>query len=67
MSQEQQVTITIWHQWPKDEVSTIQAVLNQYMVDHPSLSIVLVQPENVQDALKVAIPAGRGPDIIDWT
>ena len=63
----QQVTITIWYQWPKDTLNIIQAALNQYMLDHPSLSIRLVQPENIQDALRVAIPAGKGPDIIDWT
>jgi len=30
------------------------------------VTIVVEKPENVSDALKVAIPAGEGPDIIGW-
>jgi arabinogalactan oligomer/maltooligosaccharide transport system substrate-binding protein len=36
------------------------------MAEHPNVTIVLDKPENVSDALKVAIPAGEGPDIIGW-
>lgn len=60
------VTITIWHQWSGDYLKAIQAVFTQYMTDHPNVTIVLDAPENVTDALKVAIPAGEGPDIIGW-
>ena len=60
-------TITIWHQWTGDILKTVQSQLNQYMLSHQNVTIVLVQPENVADALKVAIPAMDGPDIIEWT
>ena len=60
-------TITIWHQWTGDILKTVQNQLNQYMLSHQNVTIVLVQPENVADALKVAIPVMDGPDIIEWT
>jgi arabinogalactan oligomer/maltooligosaccharide transport system substrate-binding protein len=60
------VTITIWHQWVGDYLKAIQAVFTQYMTENPNVTIVLDAPENVSDALKVAIPAGEGPDIIGW-
>jgi len=66
-SQAAQVTITVWHQWTGDTLKTIQSMFNQYMAEHLNVTIVLIQPENVTDALKVAIPAMEGPDIIDWT
>jgi arabinogalactan oligomer/maltooligosaccharide transport system substrate-binding protein len=60
------VTLTIWHQWDGKYLDAITAVFVQYMVEHPNVTIVLDKPENVSDALKVAIPAGEGPDIIGW-
>jgi arabinogalactan oligomer/maltooligosaccharide transport system substrate-binding protein len=60
------VTITIWHQWDGAYLTAIQAVFTAYMAEHPNVTIVLDKPENVSDALKVAIPAGEGPDIIGW-
>lgn len=60
------VTITIWHQWDGKYLDAITAIFNQYMVENPNVTIVLDKPENVNDALKVAIPAGEGPDIIGW-
>jgi len=60
------VTITVWHQWSGDYLTSIQAVFDAYMAANPNVTIVLDKPENVSDALKVAIPAGEGPDIIGW-
>ena len=60
------VTITVWHQWSGDYLTPIQAVFDAYMAANPNVTIVLDKPENVSDALKVAIPAGEGPDIIGW-
>jgi arabinogalactan oligomer/maltooligosaccharide transport system substrate-binding protein len=60
------VTITIWHQWSGDYETAIRAVFDKYMSEHPNVTIVLDKPENVSDALQVAIPAGEGPDIIGW-
>jgi len=60
------VTITVWHQWSGDYLTAIQAVFDAYMAANPNVTISLDKPENVSDALKVAIPAGEGPDIIGW-
>lgn len=60
------VTITVWHQWSGDYLTAIQAVFDAYMAANPNVTITLDKPENVSDALKVAIPAGEGPDIIGW-
>ncbi len=62
-----QVTITIWHHWTSDTLKAIQPIFNQYMAEHSNVSVVLDQPESFPDALKYAIPAIEGPDIIDWT
>ncbi len=60
------VTITVWHQWSGEYLVPIQAVFDAYMAANPNVTIVVEKPENVSDALKVAIPAGEGPDIIGW-
>ncbi len=61
-----EVTITIWHQWSGDYLTAITEALNEYSVMHPNVTIDLSKPEDVTSALKVAIPAGEGPDIIAW-
>ena len=60
------VTISIWHQWSGNYLAAIQAVFDAYMAEHPNVTIILEHPDNVIDALAVAIPAGEGPDIIGW-
>lgn len=60
------VTITVWHQWSGDYLTAITAVFQQYMVEHPNVTIDLSKPDDVSASLKVAIPAGEGPDIIGW-
>lgn len=60
------VTLTVWHQWDGAYLTAIQAVFDAYTAEHPNVTITLEKPENVSDALKVAIPAGEGPDIIGW-
>ena len=60
------VTITVWHQWSGDYLTAITAVFQQYMTDHPNVTIDLSKPDDVTASLKVAVPAGEGPDIIGW-
>jgi arabinogalactan oligomer/maltooligosaccharide transport system substrate-binding protein len=60
------VKITIWHQWDGAYLDAITAVFKDYQTQHPNVTIDLTKPDNVSDALKVAIPAGEGPDIIGW-
>lgn len=60
------VTITIWHQYDGKFVDAITAAIKEYETTHPGVTIDLSKPDDVKNALKVAIPAGEGPDIIAW-
>jgi arabinogalactan oligomer / maltooligosaccharide transport system substrate-binding protein len=62
----QPVNIRIWHQWQGAYLTAIEQVFRDYEASHEGVTITLESPENVQDALRVAIPAGEGPDIIGW-
>jgi arabinogalactan oligomer / maltooligosaccharide transport system substrate-binding protein len=61
-----ETVITVWSQWEGRYLDAIQQVFRDYESQNPGVRIVLEQPENVNDALRVAIPAGEGPDIIAW-
>jgi len=58
--------ITIWHQWSGDYLDAITQAFADYEAANPGVNIVLDVPEDVSNALDVAIPAGEGPDIIGW-
>jgi arabinogalactan oligomer/maltooligosaccharide transport system substrate-binding protein len=60
------VTITIWNQWNDEYAANIATVFDDYMAENPNVKIDLSKPEDVSNALNVAIPAGEGPDIIAW-
>lgn len=60
------VKITIWHQWQGEYLTAIEAAFKDYSAAHPNVTIDLSKPEDVNNALKVAVPAGEGPDIIGW-
>lgn len=60
------VKITIWHQWAGDYLAAIEQAFRDYEAAHPGVTIDLTKPDDVTAALKVAIPAGEGPDIIGW-
>ncbi len=59
-------TITIWHQWDGAYLDAIAAVFKEYEAANPGVTIDLSKPDDVGNALQVAIPAGEGPDIIGW-
>lgn len=62
----QAVTITVWHQWDGKYLEAITQAFKDYEAAHPGVTIDLSKPEDVANALNVAIPAGEGPDIIGW-
>lgn len=62
----EQVTITIWHQWDGKYLEAITQAFKDYEAKNPNVKIDLSKPEDVANALNVAIPAGEGPDIIGW-
>ncbi|HLF74073.1 MAG TPA: extracellular solute-binding protein [Anaerolineales bacterium] len=59
-------TITIWHQLTGDYLTAIEQVFKDYEASHPNVTIELSKPEDVTAALQVAVPAGEGPDILQW-
>jgi arabinogalactan oligomer/maltooligosaccharide transport system substrate-binding protein len=60
------VKIKIWHQWDGTYLTAIAAAFADYEKSHPGVTIDLSKPDDVSNALNVAIPAGEGPDIIGW-
>jgi arabinogalactan oligomer/maltooligosaccharide transport system substrate-binding protein len=58
--------ITIWHQWTGEYLNAISAAFKDYEASHSGVTIELARPSDVQNSLKVAIPAGEGPDIVGW-
>jgi arabinogalactan oligomer / maltooligosaccharide transport system substrate-binding protein len=58
--------ISIWHQWEGGYLETIMQVFRDYEAQNPGIRIDVEKPDEVPDALRVAIPAGEGPDIIGW-
>jgi arabinogalactan oligomer / maltooligosaccharide transport system substrate-binding protein len=60
------VTITIWSQWEGAYLGAIRQAFQDYEAQHDNVTIVIEEIENVAEALRVAIPAGEGPDIIGW-
>ncbi len=63
----QPTTLTIWHQWSSDDLIAIDQVIQDYQSSHPNLTINLSRPADLASALAIAVPAGQGPDVIDWT
>jgi arabinogalactan oligomer/maltooligosaccharide transport system substrate-binding protein len=61
-----ETTITIWNQWDGKYLEAIEQVFTDYETANPGVVIDLSKPEDVKNALTVAIPAGEGPDIIGW-
>jgi arabinogalactan oligomer/maltooligosaccharide transport system substrate-binding protein len=56
----------MWHQWSGDYLTPITQAFKDYMAMFPCVTIDLSKPDDVKNALKTAIPAGQGPDIIGW-
>lgn len=59
-------TITLWNQWDGAYLTAIEQAFRDYEAEHPNVKIDLSKPEDVKNALTVAIPAGEGPDMIGW-
>lgn len=61
-----EVKITLWHQWDGAYQKAIEEVFADYTKAHPNVKIDISKPDDVKNALSVAIPAGSGPDILAW-
>ncbi len=62
----QTYNITIWYQWDGAYFDAIKQSLDDYTTAYPCVTLDLSKPDDVQSALKTAVPAGQGPDILNW-
>ncbi|ALM75819.1 extracellular solute-binding protein [Thermococcus barophilus] len=58
--------VVIWHAMQPNEAQVFESIIEEFMAEYPSIEIVLEQKPNLEDALKAAIPAGKGPDLFIW-
>lgn len=62
------VTITVWHGWGGTYEAEYRAIAEEFNATHPDIQISLakIDADQISDSLAVAIPAGQGPDIVQW-
>ncbi|CAB49101.1 extracellular solute-binding protein [Pyrococcus abyssi] len=58
--------VVIWHNMQPNELQVFQSLAEEYMAMCPDVEIVFEQKPDLENALKVAIPAGQGPDLFIW-
>ncbi|NJE62165.1 extracellular solute-binding protein [Thermococcus sp. 21S7] len=58
--------VVIWHAMQPNELQVFQSLAEEYMAMCPDVEIVFEQKPNLEDALKAAIPTGKGPDLFIW-
>jgi arabinogalactan oligomer/maltooligosaccharide transport system substrate-binding protein len=61
-----ETTVTIWHSIGPSELRPFEDLVEEFMIDNPDINIVLEQKADMENVLKVTIPAGTGPDLFIW-
>jgi len=59
-------TVTLWHGLLSNELDAWNQRLGNFTALYPGITVNFVSKASLQDALKVAIPAGVGPDLYTW-
>lgn len=59
-------TITVWHGWEGIYLEAYASLAQEYSLAHDDVEIELAKVDELSDALAVSIPAGEGPDIVQW-
>lgn len=59
-------TITVWHGWEGLYLEAYASLAQEYNLAHDDVEIELAKVDELSDALAVSIPAGEGPDIVQW-
>jgi arabinogalactan oligomer / maltooligosaccharide transport system substrate-binding protein len=62
-----QYSLEMWVQWDGAYFQEYENVLADFQSIHPNISIDVAKPDDIYSALKAAIPAGQGPDIVGWS
>jgi raffinose/stachyose/melibiose transport system substrate-binding protein len=65
LAQEDQVTLTVWHQFVDEDLEAWEPVKAAFEAANPNITIedTAFNFEDLLDALTVALPAGEGPDV----
>ncbi len=50
----------------QDEAQTFKDLIAEFEIEHPNIHVEMVYKADLEGALKVAIPAGKGPDLFIW-
>lgn len=58
--------ITVWHNYTGDYTKPFEAAVADYIKANPNVKMQFAQVSNLTDALKVAVPSKKGPDVIAW-
>jgi len=59
-------TVVIWHAIGPNELVAFKDLIDQFMIEHPDISIKLTQKAELENAIKVSVPAKEGPDLFVW-
>jgi arabinogalactan oligomer / maltooligosaccharide transport system substrate-binding protein len=60
----QNITITIWHDWQGSYLTAKQAIFDAYHNAHPSVTFKLVNQQDMDNKATLAVKSGNGPDVI---
>ena len=58
--------IIIWHQWDDSYLTEYKAIIQEFNLAHPDMTIGIIKVDDLSSALSIAIPAGVGPDIVAY-
>ncbi len=60
------VVITVWHGWAGAYLEEYEAIADEFNASRDDIQIELSKVDDLSDALAVSVPAGEGPDIVQW-
>jgi arabinogalactan oligomer/maltooligosaccharide transport system substrate-binding protein len=58
--------IIIWHQFDESYLAEYNAIVKEFNLAHPDMTIGLIKVDNLWGGLSTTIPAGVGPDIVAY-
>ncbi|HKZ93207.1 MAG TPA: extracellular solute-binding protein [Candidatus Bathyarchaeia archaeon] len=59
-------TVTVWHGLTGSEEVAARTRITAFNKEYPNITVRFVWKPNLKETLKVAIPAGQGPDLFTW-
>lgn len=59
-------SVTIWHGLTGSEEVAAKARIIAFNKEYPNITVTFTGKSTLKESLKVAIPAGKGPDLFTW-